>query len=125
MLIKANQKRTLDDIVIQKGEFDWGSLLDDENALTKALGELDEAEDAHAAALAQEEAFGLEDSNEADFGLDHDPAAASRPARSLGECNPERGDADAEEEEEEGGTTIDYMVEFVERDWDFFQDWRI
>jgi helicase SWR1 len=35
MLRKANQKRSPDDLVIQKGEFDWRSLFGDETALMK------------------------------------------------------------------------------------------
>src|ERR1700733_13028452 len=46
MLRKANQKRSLDDIVIQKGEFDWRTLFNDEGALSKALGEFEDTEDA-------------------------------------------------------------------------------
>ncbi|KAJ3550654.1 hypothetical protein NMY22_g329 [Coprinellus aureogranulatus] len=127
MLRKADQKRSLDDIVIQKGGFDWSSLLNDENALTKALGEFEEEEDAHAAALAQEEAFVLEGANEADFGAEHSAAAISRSGPVRGEDDAGEGIAvnTGHETEEEGGTTVDYMVEFVERDWEFFRDWRI
>lgn len=120
MLRKANQKRSLDDIVIQKGEFDWDSLLNDEGALTRALGKLDEAEDAHAAALAQEEAFGLEGADEADFGADGGVGDQDLEVGPKG-----AGGADGENEGEEGGTTVDYMVAFVEQDWDFFRDWRV
>ena len=61
MLRKANQKRSLDDIVIQKGEFDRRSLFstdDDTGAevLTKALEEFADTEDAYAAKLAAREA---------------------------------------------------------------------
>ena len=45
----------MDDIVIQKGEFDWRSLFNDENALTKALEEFDDREDARAAIVAARE----------------------------------------------------------------------
>ncbi|KAI0077189.1 hypothetical protein K474DRAFT_1661971 [Panus rudis PR-1116 ss-1] len=83
LLRKANQKRTLDDLVIQKGEFDWRSLmlkeagpdeddaltkaLDDE-ALTKALEEFADTEDAHAAAVAAREEMVAVGADEADFG---------------------------------------------------------
>src|SRR6188768_311011 len=59
MLRKANQKRTLDDLVIQKGEFDWRSLFNDESALTKALGEYEDTEDQIAAAIALREETSL------------------------------------------------------------------
>ena len=39
MLLEANQKRSLDDLVIQQGEFDWRSLFGDEAMLNKALDE--------------------------------------------------------------------------------------
>ncbi|OSX61706.1 hypothetical protein POSPLADRAFT_1046989 [Postia placenta MAD-698-R-SB12] len=59
LLRKANQKRSLDNIVIQQGEFDWRSLFSDETALTKALGEFEDSEDAHAAAVAASEEVAL------------------------------------------------------------------
>ncbi len=68
LLRKANQKRSLDDLVIQKGEFDWRSLFRDEGALTKALGEFEDTEDAHAAAVAAREEVALVGADEADFG---------------------------------------------------------
>ena len=56
MLLKADQTRSLDGLVIQKGEFDCRSLFGDETmlnkalnetALTKALTEIEDPEDAH------------------------------------------------------------------------------
>ncbi|EEB96421.1 hypothetical protein MPER_04449 [Moniliophthora perniciosa FA553] len=32
--------------------------------------------------------------------------------------------ANAEEEEEEGGTVVEYMLSFVQQDSEFFHDWR-
>ncbi|KAF9012672.1 SNF2 family N-terminal domain-containing protein [Cyathus striatus] len=135
MLRKANQKRSLDDLVIQKGEFDWRTLFNDEGALTKALGEVEDTEDAIAAAAAAKEAFALEGADEADFGAD---ATAVDTAAPESESTPAEGapvadgavdatpGADADEEEEEGGTVVDYMVTIVERDYeDFFKDWRL
>ncbi|KAF5357404.1 hypothetical protein D9758_005953 [Tetrapyrgos nigripes] len=97
MLRKANQKRSLDDLVIQKGEFDWRTLLgasDNENEdndsdgaeitskttfvgngsssgralLTKALEEFEDAEDTNAARVAEQEEGDLVGADEADFG---------------------------------------------------------
>ena len=129
MLRKANQKRSMDDLVIQKGEFDWRSLFNDENALTKALGDFEDAEDRHAAAVAAREEISLVGADEDDFGegeavesitpadgttmLDEDLAAA------------EAGGIDDEDQEEAGGTVVDYMLAFVEDDYDFFRDWRL
>ncbi|TFK26333.1 hypothetical protein FA15DRAFT_667636 [Coprinopsis marcescibilis] len=138
MLRKANQKRSLDDLVIQKGEFDWRTLFKDENALTKALGDCDDVEDAHAAAVATREAFALEGADEFDFmgenaGASKDPPgalpepSATQPAgRSAPgpEAAPEAVEQ-RDEEEEEGGTTVDYMLAFVQHDYDFFREWRI
>jgi helicase SWR1 len=139
MLRKANQKRSLDDLVIQKGEFDWRSLFSDEAALTKALGEFEDSEDAHAAAVAAREAVVMEGADEADFGGDADvegpgvvPAddINATPARVDGDdVEPdeegEEKDDPEEEAEEEGGTTIEYMLSFVRRDYEFFRDWRL
>jgi helicase SWR1 len=55
MLMQANQKRLLDDIVIQKGESNWRSLFEDDGALTKALGECEDTEDAQVAVIAARE----------------------------------------------------------------------
>lgn len=148
MLLKANQKRSLDDLVIQKGEFDWRSLFGDESvlskaldetALTKALGEVEDTEDAHAAAVAAREAVVIEGADEADFGGDPMEAESGEigtlipppideqieAAPGVADVDGEEGQVDHEEEDEEGGTTVDYMLAFVRRDEDFFQDWRL
>ncbi|GBE80854.1 hypothetical protein SCP_0305740 [Sparassis crispa] len=135
LLRKANQKRSLDDLVIQKGEFDWRSLFSDEVALTKALGDVEDTEDAHAAAVAAREAFALEGADEADF---EDGGTANR-AIETAETEAETAetqqaddtvvledDEDAqaveEEVEEEGGTVVEYMVAFVRADMEYFRD---
>ncbi|EGO26341.1 hypothetical protein SERLADRAFT_355243 [Serpula lacrymans var. lacrymans S7.9] len=141
MLLKANQKRSLDDLVIQKGEFDWRSLFEEEGALSKALGEFEDTEDAHAAAVAAREAVAMEGADEADFGAEGDVEAvdvAAEAAVSDAAPEPETpanidpveiydvvetdagGDA-----EDEGGTVDDYMVAFVHSDYEFFRDWRL
>ncbi|KAI0087130.1 SNF2 family N-terminal domain-containing protein [Irpex rosettiformis] len=141
LLRKANQKRSLDDIVIQKGEFDWRTLFRDEGALTKALGEVEDTEDAHAAAVAAKEEIKVEGADAADFawegsGLRIEQRGVSGPGEegSTGvgvpkaeeevqpDANPDVEDAG---EEEEGGTTEDYMLAFVQADMEFFGEWRL
>lgn len=129
LLRKANQKRSLDDLVIQKGEFDWRSLFNDENALTKALGEFEDQEDAHAAEVAAREEVVMYGADEADFGGDAEgDSGTTNPA-----AEPTEGVASqeviemqpTEGENEEGGTIADYMVAFVEYDYEFFKEWRL
>ena len=124
MLRKANQKRLLDDMVIQKGGFNWETLLEESNtAFTKALGAYDDEEDAEASALAAREVCALEGADEAEF---DDLAGRIMDGAPEPSWNEDQLPDDArDEEEEEGGTTIDYMVAFVEREWDFFREWRV
>lgn len=118
LLRKANQKRTLNDLVIQKGEFDWKSLLGNESALNSALALVEDTDDAHAAALATREALALEGADEADFGGEARTVAFrqsdNEPELPLVE--------DASEETGEGGTCIDYMLNFIQRDTMYFRD---
>ena len=150
MLRKANQKRSLDDLVIQKGEFDWRSLFRGTtgDTITHALEEFADQEDAHAARIAAQEAGELEGADAADF--EEDPASsavvrertvvsaptgtvASSPSGHLEEDGePEElidEDVVVDEggggEEDEGGTTVDFMLAFVRYDYDFFKDWRL
>ncbi|KAF9448264.1 hypothetical protein P691DRAFT_781222 [Macrolepiota fuliginosa MF-IS2] len=155
MLRKANQKRSLDDIVIQKGEFDWRTIFNDAceeaesssgsaAALTRALGEFEDVEDAHAAAVAAREEHVMEGADNADFGVEGgENAVRSRSRTAGGEADraeeivearigqPEGGDEGGEddqedEDEDEGGTVVEYMLAFVEREYnDFFKDWRV
>jgi helicase SWR1 len=122
MLRKANQKRSLDDLVIQKGEFDWRTLFSDEStsALTKALGEYEDAEDHLAAIVAAREETSLVGADDDDFDEDGGTVGGSA------DRGVEPGTAhDNEIEEEQGGTVVDYMIVFVEQDWDHFSDWRV
>ncbi|KAH9888412.1 SNF2 family N-terminal domain-containing protein [Cubamyces lactineus] len=159
LLRKANQKRSLDDLVIQKGEFDWRTLFADANegALTRALGEFEDAEDAQAAQLAAREEMQLVSEDAQDFeaggGARKAGEAESEPhARFVeiedgnkeispaGEENAAAQDdqgedaeqhegveeAGGEEEmEEEGRTTVDYMLDFVREDWEYFGGWNV
>lgn len=148
MLRKANQKRSLDDLVIQKGEFDWRTLFGDADGasgtidtsgfgLAHALEELVDSEDARAARIAAQEAGELEGADEADFGGEV-KAATEATAASLfetaqdGQSEDEEGGEDegeggedGEREEEEGGSTVEYMLSFVRWDGDHFADWRL
>jgi len=145
MLRKANQKRSLDDLVIQKGEFDWRSLFRGTggDTITRALEEFADQEDAHAARIAAQEAGELEGADAADFEEDSSSAVArertvSAPtgtAVGLPSAHPEDGepedelvDEDVVEEGGDGedeGTTVDFMLAFVRFDYDFFKDWRL
>ncbi|KAF5355172.1 hypothetical protein D9756_005695 [Leucocoprinus leucothites] len=156
MLRKANQKRSLDDLVIQKGEFDWRAIFADGGdgdatnsagtALTKALGEFEDVEDARAAALAAREEFAMEGADNDDFGAEASesaPGLRSRsrtvandgeqtpdvvPAAEMREEEVEMGEEEAEYDQdgEEGGTIVDYMLTVVQREYgDFFKDWRL
>jgi len=151
MLLKANQKRSLDDLVIQKGEFDWRSLFSDESvlsktldetALAKALGEVEDTEDAHAAAVAAREEVVMEGADDADFGADGESGEASMPVTPNVDLNVESvipvvddvedaegeeegEDGDAEEGDGEGGSTVDYMLTFIRQDEEFFREWRL
>jgi helicase SWR1 len=144
MLRKANQKRSLDDLVIQKGEFDWRSLFRGTGGetITRVLEDFTDHEDARAARIALHEAGELEGADAADFGEEAGPvqrerspsavpvddAAIGSPLGPLEDV--EREEEQAEEdagggEDDEGGTTVDYMLAFVRFDYDFFRDWRL
>jgi len=151
MLLKANQKRSLDDLVIQKGEFDWRSLFGnesalskalDETALTKALGEVEDTEDAHAAAIAAREEVVMEGADEADFGADGGDVESGEVGTPVTPTVNPKGvsmtslvddveDAEPEDEgedgdaDEDGGTTVDYMLAFIHLDDEFFREWRL
>ena len=114
LLRKANQKRSLDEIVIQKGEFDWRSLFSSEQDMERALEGVDDVYDARAAQVATREAREMEGLDDLDFG--YEPRAEPE-GEGQGE---EEGD-----EEGEGETAQDYMLRFVESDRDFFSEWKI
>ncbi|ETS65165.1 hypothetical protein PaG_00227 [Moesziomyces aphidis] len=132
MLRKANQKRLLDSVVIQQGEFntetlakriDWRDMLDDGGRLGDVEVKVDESgetgreverafldaedeEDRQAALAARQE---MVDEDEFD-----EPQVPVQADAEAGPVIP------PEEDEEEGGTVDDYMLGFVEREWDFF-----
>ena len=141
MLRKANQKRSLDDLVIQRGEFDWRSLFRGTggDTITRALEDFADQEDARAARIAAQEAGELEGADAADFGEDAGGASREREAAAPGspsappeDAEPEEepgeedlGDEGGDDEADEGGTTVDYMLAFVRFDYEFFRDWRL
>ena len=147
MLRKANQKRSLDDLVIQKGEFDWRSLFrgSEGETITRVLEDFADHEDARAARIAVHEEGELEGADAADFGEEAgavpregsasavpvDDAVIGSPSGLLedGEREEEQEDVADDgvggDEEDEGGTTVDYMLAFVRFDYDFFRDWRL
>jgi helicase SWR1 len=149
MLRKANQKRSLDDLVIQKGEFDWRSLFRGSGGetITSALEDFADHEDARAARIAVHEAGELEGADAADFGEEasavrRERSASAAPVEDVAIGSPsgpledgEREDEQVEDdvadegvggdEEDEGGTTVDYMLAFVRFDYEFFRDWRV
>ena len=101
--------------MIQKGEFDWRSLFNSEQAMARALEGVEDVDDARAAQVATREAREIEGLDDLDFGYE----AREEPEPEGGQ---EEGDG---EEEEDGETTQDYMLRFVESDGDFFSEWRI
>lgn len=124
MLRKANQKRFLDDMVIQKGEFDWRKMLVDElegrtsgRKLEEALALVEDQEDVEAARLAAAEIEG----DQVDFGeeVDDEAVGAALPPgqSSIDGALPIDVDEDADEEIR---SIDDYMLQVVERDWTFF-----
>ncbi|PWY99289.1 hypothetical protein BCV70DRAFT_162873 [Testicularia cyperi] len=158
MLKKANQKRLLDSVVIQEGEFntdamakkiDWRDMLDDGGKLgdveveaafdgsggvagagardvEKAFLDAEDEEDRQAALAARQEMF-IDESDfseqqqqQAQQGQQQKSADGSNGTPMLETPDDAVVEAEAEEEEEEGGTIDDYMLKFVEWDWDFF-----
>lgn len=102
-------------------------MFNDQGALSKALEEFEDTEDAHAAAVAAREEVVMEGADEADFDGDigdiHGPVIdqeISKPTTAAGDEAPE-----PDSDPEEGGSIVDYMILFVERDYEYFREWRI
>lgn len=149
MLRKANQKRSLDDLVIQKGQFDWRSLFGqveqvmEGEGFTRALEDFADQEDVYAAKVAAEEAGELEGADQADFGEDSQavgaprkvsmedmlPVTAVEPVKESEQDGPDTEEVamvdEADGEEQEPGATADYMVAYVRYEYDFFKEWRL
>ncbi|KZO90599.1 hypothetical protein CALVIDRAFT_506667 [Calocera viscosa TUFC12733] len=112
MLLTANHKRALDDVVIRQGDFDWRKILVDDLQMEQALAEVEDQADAEAARVALNE----EKEDVADFEDRVIGGQRSVRAEDLGATEVDEED----EDEEVGGTTVDYMVASVERDWEYF-----
>jgi helicase SWR1 len=149
MLRKANQKRLLDSVVIQEGEFnteamakriDWRDMLDEGGRLgdvevaatvtegnaegngrdvEKAFLEVEDEEDREAALAARQEMF----VDASDFA---EPATPRVAHDSSGDTNtpvpadPAVATPQGPPADEEDGSIDDYMLEFVRWDWDHF-----
>ena len=103
MLRKANMKRSLDDLVIQKGEFDWRTLLNDEAALGVALGEFEDVEDSRAAVMAAREEVDLVGADAADFADVDGGGTASHTPTAPGPDQQSSGGVGENVDEEERG----------------------
>lgn len=136
MLRKANQKRSLDDLVIQKGDFDWQNFFRAEGgsspvALQKALMEFEDIEDANAAKIAANEEAAVEGEERAEFadGEAMTPGQVMLGPAESGLNTPRpaiEGEGEAEAEGEEGETVTDYMLRVVRADLEYFRtrEWR-
>jgi len=134
MLLKANQKRSLDDIVIRQGEFDWRKVLVSDVQMEQALEQVEDVEDAQAARNAAAEMHMDTAGTQQEF--DESAAAITSLGREVdatdgtktGEVDDDDDDEDDEEDElaSSGLSRVErYMVRFVERDWSFFSEWRV
>jgi helicase SWR1 len=116
MLKKANQKRSLDDLVIQKGEFDWRRILDDDVQMTKAFEQVEDKEDVEAAHNAANEISKDEMLNQREFDEAVGPDVE----------NGGTGGKDVDGEDDDDVPPLArYMMSIVKRDWEYFSEWRI
>lgn len=134
MLRKANQKRSLDELVIQQGGFDWRNFFnaDDEAPaaleIQKALVEFEDFEDVQAAKVAASEEAAIAGEDQADFADPDTPTEqfGTSIEQSIGTAGrDEEPVEEARMEEDEGGTTIDYMLSFVRSDLEYFREWKL
>jgi helicase SWR1 len=136
MLRKANQKRSLDDMVIRQGDFDWRKVMVDDIQMEQALEQVEDAEDAQAARNAAAEMYHDTRDEEQEFD-ENMPAnvvdVVALPIE-VAESGADAGNADAEAGEDEELDELEaagligvekYMVRFVERDWEHFSELRV
>ncbi|CAE6502352.1 unnamed protein product [Rhizoctonia solani] len=120
MLRKANQKRLLDNIVIQQGEFDWRQVMVDDVRMERALAEVEDKVDADAArmAMGEEQRMDWDDfggGGEKD-GIESGMGSGGLTPRALEFERPAQ-----DEDEDDGLSPIErYMLRVVENDWGFF-----
>ncbi|KAG8733243.1 swr1 complex component [Ceratobasidium sp. 423] len=120
MLRKANQKRLLDDIVIQQGEFDWRQVMVDDVRMERALAEVEDKVDADAArmAIGEEQRMDWDDFG---GGGEKDGIESGMGSVGLTPQAPEFEQPAQDEDEDDGLSPIErYMLRVVENDWDFF-----
>lgn len=106
---------------------------DGEKELTKALGEVEDETDAAAAAAATREEVDLIDEDELDFGAEGGADKEAKHVAFEGAVSDQAAVQDPEVqveeqeagEDDEGGTTVDYMLNFVRSDMEYFADWRL
>jgi helicase SWR1 len=134
LLRKANQKRSLDDLVIQQGEFDWRTVFRDHDtrALDEALGAMDDADDAQAARLAAREASEVEGADDADFRQEEVGGVVTDGLVEPSDVPPVDNDGEQSllgraDEDEDGGTIVEYMLRYVVLDGerDHFDEWLV
>ncbi|KZV89961.1 hypothetical protein EXIGLDRAFT_771244 [Exidia glandulosa HHB12029] len=133
MLRKANQKRALDDLVIQQGGFDWRRVLMDESSGCGAMVDFaagleaeEDDEDARARRVALREEAWRVGEDEDDFGAEKGEGKGGVQEKETQKEQATQGEGGEEgEEEEDGGTVTDYMLAMVERDWEWFSTWRV
>ncbi|CAE6506413.1 unnamed protein product [Rhizoctonia solani] len=121
MLRKANQKRLLDDIVIQQGEFDWRQVMVDDVRMERALAEVEDKVDADAAKMAMGEEQRM-DWNDFGGAGEKDGVEGGTGSSGLTSRAPEfERPTQDEGEDDDGLSPIEkYMLRVVESDWDFF-----
>jgi helicase SWR1 len=123
MLRKANQKRSLDDMVIRDGEFDWRKVMISDIQMEQALEQVEDIEDAQAARNAAAEMYRDYRGEQQEFDENVLPTFSEV---SANDATPGAGEEDEEQDELEGLSGVErYMIRFVESDWSFFSEWRI
>lgn len=127
MLRKANQKRSLDDIVIRQGEFDWRKIMVDDLQMEQALEQVDDVEDAQAARNAAAEMYQDTRGEQQEFDESAPRPAPAAEAEGAGIAEDGDGEEEAEVDELEAAGLSElerYMVRLVDRDWEYFSEWR-
>ncbi|KAH7334735.1 SNF2 family N-terminal domain-containing protein [Rhizoctonia solani] len=120
MLRKANQKRLLDNIVIQQGEFDWRQVMVDDVRMERALAEVEDKVDADAAKMAMGEEQKM-DWDDFEGAGEKDGTESGMRSGGLTPQVPELEQPAVEEDDEDGLSPIErYMLRVVENDWEFF-----
>ena len=123
MLRKANQKRSLDDMVIRDGEFDWRKVMISDIQMEQALEQVEDIEDAQAARNAAAEMYRDSRGEQQEFDENVFPNTLES---SANDAMPGVGEGGEEQDELEGLNGVErYMICLVESDWSFFSEWRI